>query len=83
MKRIEDIEAGFERIRRPKRHGPHLARRQRLVPPRCNGKNSYRSEEFANEVRGQLAPKHPLYIYRCPYCFFWHLTHRKQHKRHG
>ena len=73
----------FEKIKRYKRHGPHRARTQRFRLPRCNGKMSYRTEEKAEKQRESRMREQGLvlYVYRCPNCFYWHLTSQPQHKK--
>jgi hypothetical protein len=71
-------EPTFQPIRRKRDHGHHMRHR---IPPRCNGKCSYRSEELADDVRRELLQTGraaTLNVYRCPYCFYWHLTHHEQ-----
>lgn len=73
----------FEKIKRYKRHGPHRAKAQRFRLPRCNGKMSYKTQERAEEQRSARLRSNDLvlYIYRCPHCFYWHLTSQPQRKK--
>lgn len=78
----------FEPIRHPRMHGAQVRKLVRKLVPKCNGKNSYKSEDHANHVRTvrQAGLPYPLYVYECPYYTnvtirHWHLTHAPRRRR--
>jgi hypothetical protein len=70
----------FEKIKRQKLHGPHVAKYKRGRLPPCNGKRTYKDREDAEATRDhELSRGHVTFlrVYKCLSCLYWHLTHKK------
>ena len=82
--RRDDEQPAYEKFHRKRRYGPHLKTVQRLQLHRCNGKKSYGTWEWAEKTRLTLLERKRaefLKIYKCPYCFHFHLTSQRQWRR--